>query len=143
MADINLTFDSGVRDLELSDGKDRSVVVRFNPYDVMFIANIMDTAEKLDAVQQKLTAFNGETWREIYEACVEADKEMRDILDGVFNVPICEALFSGQSVHAIGNGFPAWANLLVAVLDHMDAGLDAEKAKAQNRIKKYSGKYKK
>ncbi len=143
MADINLTFDSGVRTLELTDGKGHSAEVTFNPYDVMFIAAIMDAAEKLDAVQQKLTAFNGETWREIYEACVEADKEMRGILDGIFNVPICDALFAGQSVHAIGNGFPAWANLLVAVLDHMDAGLDAEKAKAQTRIRKYSGKYKK
>ncbi len=143
MADINLTFDSGVRDLELSDGKDRSVVVRFNPYDVMFIATVMDAAEKLDAVQQELTAFNGETWREIYEACVDADKKMREILDGIFNVPICEELFSGQSVHAIGNGFPAWANLLVAILDNMDAGLEAEKTKAQTRIRKYSGKYKK
>jgi hypothetical protein len=143
MADINLTFDSGVRDLELSDGKDRAVVVRFNPYDVMFIATVMDAAEKLDAVQQELTAFNGETWREIYEACVDADKKMREILDGIFNVPICEALFSGQSVHAIGNGFPAWVNLLVAILDNMDAGLEAEKTKAQTRIRKYSGKYKK
>ena len=143
MADINLTFDSGIRTLELTDGKGHSVEVTFNPFDVVFIGSIMDAAEKLDEVQKRLKSFSSDDWREVYKACMDADKEMRDILDGLFDVPICDALFSGQSVHAVGNGFPAWANLLCAVLDNMDTGLAAEKELAQSRIRKYSSKYKK
>lgn len=143
MADVNLTFDSGVRTLELTDGKGHSVEVTFNPFDVMTIGSIMDAAEKLDEVQKRLSSFSSDDWRAVYNACMDADEEMRGILDGIFDVPICSALFPGQTVHSIGNGFPAWANLLCAVLDNMDTGLAAEKATAQSRIRKYSSKYKK
>lgn len=142
MADINLSFDSGVKTLELSDGKGHAIEVTFNPYDVMFFGTIMDAAEKLDAEQSKLAAIKSEDWKEIYDACMESDKAMRNIIDGIFDAPVCAALFPHQTVHAIGSGFPAWCNLLYAITDHMDVGLEAEKAKTQERIKKYSSKYK-
>jgi hypothetical protein len=136
-------IDTGLRTLELRTNGGGSVEVEYNPYDVKLIAAILDATEKLDAIQAKLTPLSINNWREIYEACMKADKEMREILDGLFNVPICEALFPNQTVQAIGNGFPAWANLLCAVLDVMDAGLTSEKNSAKARIRKYSGKYKK
>ena len=142
MADINLTIDTGVKTLELTDGKGHSVEVTFNPYDVMFFGVIMDAAEKLDAEQSKLAATQSDDWKVIYQACMDVDKSMREIIDGIFNAPVCDALFPNQTVHAIGNGFPAWCNLLYAIADHMDTGLEAEKQKTQERIKKYSGKYK-
>lgn len=143
MADIALTFDSGVKTLELSDGKGHSIEVTFNPYDVMFFGTIMEAAEKLDAEQSKLAGIQSDDWKEIYKACMDSDKAMRGIIDDIFNAPVCDALFPNQTVHAIGNGFPAWCNLLYAITDHMDSGLEAEKQKTQERIKKYSGKYKK
>lgn len=143
MAEVNLNFESGTRTLELTATNGQSVEVKYNPYDVMLIGTIMDAAEKLDEIQKRLTSIKSEDWREVYKACMDADKEMRGILDGIFNVPICDALFSGQTVQAIGNGFPAWANLLCAILDVMDTGLAEEKTKAQSRIRKYSSKYKK
>lgn len=144
MADINLTVDTGVKDLELTDGKGRSIVVRFNPYDVLFLGKILDAGEKLDAEQAKLRdPLLTDDWKEIYRVCMEGDKAMREILDGIFEAPICDAIFPNQTVFAIGNGFPAWSNLLLAIIDSMDASLDAEKEKTQARIKKYSAKYKK
>lgn len=137
------TIDTGLRTLELKTYGGCSVEVLFNPYDVKLIGAIMDATEKLDAIQANLAPLSMNNWREIYNACMDADKEMREILDGIFNVPICEALFPNQTVQAMGNGFPAWANLLCAVLDVMDAGLNAEKKKAKARIHKYSEKYKK
>lgn len=142
MADINLTIDTGVKSLELTDGKGHSVVVTFNPYDVLFFGTIMDAADKLDAEQTKLREIQSDDLKVIYQACMDADKAMREIIDGIFNAPVCDALFPNQTVHAIGNGFPAWCNLLSAIADHIDAGLEAEKEKAQARIKKYSSKYK-
>lgn len=141
--DLNKTIDAGAKTMELTDGKGHSVEVEFNPYDTMLIGAILDATEKLDAIQAKLAPLSMENWREYYTAAMEADKEMRVILDGIFDKPICEALFPRQTVFAIANGFPAWANLLCAVLEVMDAGLATEKKNAQNRIRKYSGKYKK
>lgn len=141
MADIGLVFDSGIKTLELSDGKGHSIEVSFNPYDALFLGSIMAAAEKLDEKQATLKGL-GDNWQAIYDASIKADAEMRDILDGVFDAPVCAALFPRQTVFAVGGGFPAWANLLYAVVDQMDAGLAGEKEKAQARIKKYSEKYK-
>ena len=71
------------------------------------------------------------------------DAEMRNIIDGIFAVPVCAALFPKQTVYAVGGGFPTWANLLYAIVDKMDEGAAGEKKMAQQRIRKYSEKYKK
>lgn len=142
MADISLAFDSGIKTLELSDGKGHSIDVSFNPYDIMFLGTIMDASEKLDEKQSALQKIKVDDWKIVYETSMQADKEMREIIDGVFGAPICAELFKKQTVFAVGNGFPAWANLLYAVVDKMDEGLTVEKQKAQERIRKYSEKYK-
>lgn len=142
MADLGLTFDSGIKSLELSDGKGHSIEVQFNPYDPLFLGKIMTTAEELDAIQQKIRGHEVTEWKELYQLSVDTDKEMREVLDALFEVPICDTLFPHQTVHALGNGFPAWVNLLYALIDHMDAGLTSEKLSAQQRIRKYSEKYK-
>lgn len=142
MADISISFDSGVKTLEISDGKGHSVEVSFNPYDVIFLGTIMDAAEKLDEKQEKLKNITNDDWEDVYNTSVTTDKEMREIIDGVFGTSICAELFPKQTVFAVGSGLPAWANLLYAVVDKMDEGLEGEKQKAKERIRKYSEKYK-
>ena len=145
MADIGLVFDSGIKTLELSDGKGHSIEVVFNPYDTLSLGKIMETAEALDAMQTKLrdAAQNTTDWKAFYPVSKEVDADMRKAIDDLYEQPVCETLFPKQSVHALGNGFPVWANLLYAQIDQMDAGLAVEKANAQQRIRKYSEKYKK
>lgn len=143
MADIGLVFDSGIKTLELKDEKGNSVEVSFNPYDALFLFAIMDAAEKLDAEQAKLRVPTADNWRDYYKTALEVDKSMKKIIDDLFGAPICETLFPRQTVYAVGNGLPVWTNLLYAVVDHMDVGLAEEKKKAQERIRKYSAKYKK
>ena len=138
-----LIFDGGIRTLELSDGKGHSIEVSFNPYDVQFFGVIMDAAEELDAKQNELKSVTTDDWTAVYKRSIAIDAEMRDILDGVFDAPVCAALFPKQTVFAVGGGFPAWANLLYAIVDKMDEGAAGEKKLAQQRIRKYSEKYKK
>lgn len=144
MADVSLVFDSGIKTLELSDGKGHAIEVVFNPYDALFLGKIMNAAEELDALQTKLrdAAQSTTDWKAFYPISQDVDADMRKVLDNLYEQPVCETLFPKQSVYALGNGFPAWANLLYAVIDQMDAGLAAEKAAAQQRIRKYSEKYK-
>lgn len=139
MAEV--VFDSGIRSLDIRDDAGHSVTISYNPYDVLFLGGLMDAAEKLDAEQTRLQSMPTDDWRKVYRAAMDADKVMKGVLDEAFGAPVCEALFPHQTVHAIGNGLPAWANLLYAVIDSMDAGMEAEKSKAQERIRKYSAKY--
>ena len=141
MADMALQFDTGVRTLELTDGT-HSVDVTFNPYDVIFLNRVIVAAEQLDKEQEKLSKLPTDDWKKVYEESVKADTAMKAIIDDLFGAPVCDALFAAQTVFALGNGFPAWSNLLYAVIEKMDTGLSAEKDTAQKRIRKYSEKYK-
>lgn len=143
MADLSLKFDTGERTLELTDGKGKSVEVTFNPYDLMFLNELVTAAESLDAEQAKLNDAKTDDWKAFYKKCVEVDKRMREILDAIFNAPVCATLFPRQTVYAVGGGVPAWGNFLFAIVDQMDVGMAAEKETAQKRIRKYSEKYKK
>jgi hypothetical protein len=142
MADISLAFDTGERTLELTDGRGHSVEIRYNPYDMMYLNLIVEAAERLDAEQRTLKDIPTDDWKEVYRTSMAVDKRMRDIIDEVFDAPVCDAIFPRQTVYALGDGFPAWSNLLYAVVEKMDAGLNVEKENAQKRIRKYSEKYK-
>lgn len=56
------------------------------------------------------------------------DAEMRETINGVFEQPVCEALFGNVSVYAIADGAPLWMNLMVAIMDELDEGIKREKA---------------
>ena len=51
------------------------------------------------------------------------------------------ALFPGMNCYAIADGLPAWMNLVLAIADEVNANLDEERAKADPRLKAYTGKY--
>ena len=137
MAEV-ITFDTGQKTFDIN-GK---CEISFNPYDVFFLGRVTDAAKKLDTLQSELQTL-GEDWAIIYQKSKETDAKMREVIDGLFQTPICDVIFADVSLFAIGNGLPLWSNLLFAVVDHMDAGLEDEKKKAQVRIRKYSEKYKK
>lgn len=136
MAEV-ITFDTGLKTFKVND----KCEITFNPYDVFFLGKITAAAEKMDKLQSGLRTA-GDDWAIIYQKSKEVDKQMREIIDELFAAPVCDKLFDGISVFAIGNGWPLWSNLLFAVVDNMDAGLEVEKEKAQVRIRKYSEKYK-
>lgn len=150
MADISLKIDSGDKEIELiNEKRGLSVSVIVAVYDVFFLGSIMEAAEKLDALQSDMEKLapgeNGsnEKFIEFFRKSREVDAEMRGVIDELFGVAVCDALFPRQSMFAIGNGAPTWANILYSVIDQMDDGLEDEKKKAQTRIRKYSAKYKK
>ena len=81
--------------------------------------------------------------REIFEFAKERDAEMRDIIDGVFEAPVSEAVFGGMNVYAIANGLPVWCNLMMAIMDEIDTTFSREQKLTNPRISKYTAKYQK
>ena len=114
-----LNFDSGLVTYSLN-GK---VEVTFNPSDSNFVERLYSAFEDLDKKQEgyKDTIEKMADKKEIFEFARERDSEMREIIDGLFEVPASEALFGGMNVYALANGLPVWCNLMLAVMDEVDS----------------------
>ena len=145
-----LHIDGAEKEFELVNDKNGATVnVLIAIYDVFLIGRIMEVADELDKLQDKMYAqspaesADNAAYIAFYHAAQDIDREMRNAIDGLFDAPVCDTLFPRQSMFALGNGAPTWANILVSVIENMDSGLDSEKQKAQARIRKYSAKYKK
>ena len=119
--------------------------VAFNPTDSTFVEKLFDTFSVLDKKQEDYREEIEKTSdrMEIFEIARARDAEMREMIDGVFGTPVCQALFGGMNVYALADGLPVWANLLLAVMDEIDTGFAREQKLTNPRIAKYTAKYQK
>ena len=136
-----LSFDSGLTTYSLN-GK---CEVSFNPTDSNFVEKLYSAFEELDKKQEgyKAQIEKMTDKREIFEFAKERHAEMRDIIDGVFEAPVSEAVFGGMNVYAIANGLPVWCNLMMAIIDEIDTTFSREQKLTNPRISKYTAKYQK
>lgn len=139
MADIR--FDTGVVAFNLND----KIEVSFNPTDSAVVEKIYSTFEELDRKQE---AYKAEIEKcadkkEIFEIARHRDAEMRDMIDGLFEKPVCEALFGAMNVYALADGLPVWCNLMLAVIDQIDTTFSREQKRTNPRIAKYTDRWKK
>ena len=65
------------------------------------------------------------------------------LLDGVFDAPVCDAVFGGMNIYAMASGLPAWVNLMLAVMDECDTTFSREQKATNPRIAKYTAKWSK
>lgn len=135
-----LTFESGVVSYSLN-GK---CEIRFNPADEMFFNRFFDALDQLTKIQEEYGKRPAsDTPAERFEAARARDKAMQDIIDGLFNAPVCDNAFDGVSVCAFADGLPVWMNLMFAVMDEILDNLDETEKKINPRIAKYTEKYQK
>lgn len=139
MKDLN--FDSGVVTYSLN-GK---CEVSFNPTDSNFVERIYTAFNDLDKKQDeyKSRIEKMADKKEIFEFARERDAEMRTIIDGVFDTPVCDAVFGGMNIYAMASGLPAWVNLMLAVMDECDTTFAREQKATNPRIAKYTAKWSK
>ncbi len=136
----DITISTGLTEYRLND----KVSVCFNPTDVVFLEKLTYALEKLDALQEELNAARGTlTEADIFPFAKEQDKKMRAVLDALFDVPVCEALFGSMNLYASAGGFPVWANLILAVYEEVETAMQGELTAREQRIAKYVDKYRK
>lgn len=138
MESKSLSFDTGVISYDLN-GK---VTITFNPTDAAYVEGLYSTFEELDKKQEqyKAEAARAEK-REVFALARKLDAEMREMIDTALGTPVCEALFGGMNIYALANGLPVWANLLLTIMDEIDASFTREQKLTDGRIRKYSEKY--
>lgn len=139
MKDLN--FDSGVVTYSLNGRCE----VSFNPTDSNFVERIYtafnDLDKKQDEYKNRIEKMADK--KEIFEFARERDAEMRTIIDGVFETPVCDAVFGGMNIYAMASGLPAWVNLMLAVMDECDTTFAREQKATNPRIAKYTAKWSK
>lgn len=136
-----LNFDSGLVTYSLN-GK---CEVSFNPTDTNFVERLYSAFEELDKKQEgykeQVAEMTGN--KAVFDFARERDAEMRGIIDGVFEAPVCDAVFGGMNVYASANGLPVWCNLILAVIDEVDSTAAREQKLTSPRLAKYTAKYQK
>ena len=137
-----LKIETGIQEYSLND----KCTVQFNPSDVAFIKKIYDAMAYLDKKQadykKGMDAIGPDDHEAMFAFMEEQDKQMRETIDGVFNVPICDAVFGEMNVFAFTkDGIPAWASMLLAIIDECNTDQDELKKKGKATINKYIKKY--
>lgn len=109
-----LTFDSGIKEYQING----SGVLRFNPCDPNVYARLLDSLDEIKAVENDLVANAREIPQEdgtaVLRLMKDADKRMKEILNGVFGAENdFDEIFGGVNFMAVGgNGERAITNLL-------------------------------
>lgn len=139
MAELN--FDTGLVTYSIN-GKCN---VSFNPTDSNFVGRLHAAFESLDKLQEDLKGKYSEIDdnRKVFDFAKEADTEMRNIIDGVFEKSVCSDLFGDMNVYAIASGLPVWCNFMLAVMDEIDGKYESEQKLTNQRVERYVAKYRK
>lgn len=136
-----LNFETGIVTFSVND----TAEVSFNPTDSNFVETLFNTFDGLDKKQdayKEEVAKTGDK-RAIFETARRMDKEMREMIDAIFQTPVADAIFGRMNVYALADGLPVWCNFLLAVMDQIDTTFAREQKATNPRIKKYTEKYRK
>ncbi len=135
----DLQFETGLVSYSLN-GK---IEVTFNPTDAAFVETLFNAFSELDRRQEeyKTIVESSTDNKAVFEAARKADADMRETINTVFGTDVCTPLFGGMNVYAMAGGLPAWANLLLAVMDEIDTGFAREQKATNPRLEKYLKKY--
>ena len=134
-----LKFSTGVVTFTVNEKCD----ISFNPTDSAFVERLFNTFDTLDKKQESYKEEISRVGdnREIFNIARKRDAEMRELIDGVFERPVCGELFGGMNVYAMADGLPVWCNFLMAVMDEVDTTFAREQKLTNPRIQKYTAKY--
>lgn len=139
-----------MRELNFDDGLVTYTVngkcqVSFNPTDSNFVEKLYLAFEDLDKKQDGYKAQIEKMGdkKQIFAFARERDREMRDIINSVFDAPIADDLFVDRNVYALAEGVPVWCNFMLAIMDEIDSTFSREQKFTNPRIKKYIDKVQK
>lgn len=135
-----LTIATGEKEYSLND----KCTVTFSPSDPNFAERLysaFDDLKKKHETMRDAESVEKMTSREKFDYLKALDAEMRETIDGVFQKPVCDALFPAVSMYAAADGAPVWMNLILAIMDELDEGVKREKVFHSEKLVKYTKRY--
>lgn len=138
MADIR--FDTGLKTFNVN-GK---FEITFAPTDLAFIEKVYTALDNMDKKQNKYKdVAEAATNAEVFDLAREMDAEAREEINAVFGLDVCSPIFGNMSLFTVADGFPIWANFMLAIIDQFEGEFAEQKKKTNPRIQKYTAKYSK
>lgn len=137
-----IQFNTGAVEYDINGTK-----VLMNPTDYAFVERVFNTFDTMDKMQEQYNdelQTIGEDPEKMFDFYHRMEDKMRGLINDVFDGgDVCSSIFGRVSVFALSDGFPLWANLMLALMDEMDVAFAREKKLTNPRIKKYTAKYEK
>lgn len=136
MADIR--FDTGLKTFDVN-GK---CEITFAPTDMAFIEKVYTCLDNMDKKQGKYKEVaEAATNAEIFDLARKMDAEAREEINAVFGYDVCSPIFGHLNLFTVADGFPIWANFMLAIIDQFEGEFAEQKKKTNPRIQKYTAKY--
>lgn len=134
----SIVFNEGVKEFDVN-GK---ATISFSPTDMDFIERVYNALDSMDKKQEKYGAeIEAAKDKEIFEIARRMDGEAREEINGLFGCDVCSPVFDRRNLYSLADGFPVWANFLLAIIEQLEGAFAEEKKKTNPRIKKYTEKY--
>lgn len=139
---LELSFDTGVKEYMIH-GAGGDVVLRFNPADVNFVKEAYTAFDALQGKQAERAKRldDGQADAELFDTVEEIDREMRSVIDALFGYKVADKIFGRIHAYTLSGGSPLWENLMLAVIEQFETEVKRERALADDRIRKHTGKY--
>lgn len=134
-----LNFDNGLKKYTVNGRGE----IAFNPSDDELAKRLFDA---VDALQKKSDEYASAIKEAadspaIFEVTQKMNAEIRELIDGIFGQPVCDAVFGNMSPNAFSGGEPLWFKFLNVVMSELEGAYTEERKKAQAKIAKYTKKY--
>lgn len=133
-----LTMNNGVKAYAVNGIEN---ALYFNPLDADFAKRILDAIPKCQKIMENKQISTDDEAEVLFAKLREADKEIRAAIDEAFGQPLCEKIFTETRVTALADGFPLWLNLILAVVDEIDASISRVDKQSSEKLQYYTGKY--
>ena len=132
-----LNFSNGIQEYSIN-----GATVKFNGTDYVFAERLINVFDRMDALQTKYKGqLQTKAGSDVFKACRAIDREMRDVIDALFEDKVADQIFGSCSCYALADGLPVWVNLIFAVMDEIDETVISEQKKTDPRLDAYLAKY--
>ena len=130
-----LIIDEGLKTFAINN--DESRVIKFNPSDMSILHRVEETLANVENTMKDYEdkKFDGETEKQISKFICEQ-------VDYIFNAKVSDVVFNGTSPLSTVKGIPYYVRFIEAVKPIIEQEILNERKASEEKIKKYTEKYK-
>ena len=120
------------------------VTVWLNFTDAEFVSRVAEAFDEMGAIHDKCAeTINNKDIdaKDMFAALREANNSIREKINTLFGDDICTPVYGSMSVMALADGLPVLCNLMLALVDEINARMTEQQKKTAPRLDKYTAKY--
>ena len=134
--------------------KDNSRIVELNVSDMNILSRMSETYPKLNALQERASkmmdgiSFDEEddeiltqNMQTVADRLKSVDKEMRDLIDFMFDTDVSSKAAPDGSMYDPFNGSPRYEYIITILMKQYETNLQAEYSKMNKQLSKHTAKY--